>query len=63
MTVPVIAPDSNDRDGRAAFFESDDRDGRAAFLDSARSSLNFIIVVGGRINQTSLASDRCADSA
>jgi len=52
MTGTVIAPKSDDRDGRATFFESDDRDGRATVLDSARSCLNFINVAGGRINQT-----------
>jgi len=34
MTVPVIALESDDRDGRATFFESDDRDGRATFFES-----------------------------
>ena len=55
MTVPVIAPESDDRDGRATFFKGDDRDGRATFLDSARNYFNFIFVAGGGIDQTFLS--------
>gem|GEM_PF-6526851 len=43
MTAWVIAP------------ESDDRDGRATFLDSTGSYLNFINVVVGELIRPSLA--------